>query len=67
MPTPLKTPIQRRPNPKRSQECERGTQECVRYGASSSPLVGQQAHGNSVHYMCALDTFACHAIHTPIH
>ena len=61
----LRTPVAT--EPKRSQECERGTQECVRYGASSSPLVGQQAHGNSVHYMCALDTFACHAIDAPIH
>src|ERR1039458_6318342 len=31
-PTPLKTPIQWRPNPRRSHECERGTHECVRYG-----------------------------------
>jgi hypothetical protein len=33
---------------KRRQECRRGTQGCVRYGAASSTLVGQQAHGNSV-------------------
>src|ERR1700683_67867 len=32
---------------RRSHECERGTQECVRH-ASSSPLVGQQAHGHSL-------------------
>jgi hypothetical protein len=42
----LRTPVAT--EPKRSQECERGTQECVRHGASSSPLVGQQAHGNSL-------------------
>jgi hypothetical protein len=34
--------------PKRSHECERGTQECVRHGTSSLSLVGQQAHGNSL-------------------
>ena len=33
----LRTPLAT--EPKRSHECERGTQECVRYG------VGQQAHG----------------------
>ena len=31
-PTPLKTPVEWRLNPKRSHECERGTQECVRHG-----------------------------------
>src|ERR1700690_2795429 len=37
---PLKTPIQWLPNPRRSHECERGTQECARHGASSLALVG---------------------------
>src|ERR1035438_7936303 len=40
---PLKTPIHWRPNPRRSHECERGTQECLRYGASSSALVGRRS------------------------
>jgi multidrug efflux pump subunit AcrA (membrane-fusion protein) len=31
--------------PKRSHECERGTHECVRHGASSSPLVGRRPMG----------------------
>ena len=33
--------------PKRSQECERGTQMCVRYGVFMT-FGGQQAHGNSL-------------------
>jgi hypothetical protein len=41
----LRTPVAT--EPKRSQECERGTYESVRHGVSSSPLVGQQAHRNS--------------------
>jgi hypothetical protein len=32
-------------NSERSHECERGTQECVRYKAPSSPLVTIDCHG----------------------